>query len=99
VETVAPLADKLGLEVEQTAALLEGADASKTYGLIRHAVKEKGDTVLCTHGDLVPELLRLANRDGMTLEDSPRWPKGSTWALEVDGHHLTRARYWAPPEP
>jgi 8-oxo-dGTP diphosphatase len=98
VETVAPLANKLGVGVEQTDALLEGAAASKAYNLVRHAVKEKGDTVLCTHGDLVPELLRLANRDGLKLEDTPRWPKGSTWALEVDGHHLTRGRYWPPPE-
>jgi 8-oxo-dGTP diphosphatase len=97
VETVAPLANKLGLEVDETDALHEGADASKAYGLVRRAVKEKGDTVLCTHGDLVPEVLRLANRDGMTIDDTPRWAKGSTWALEVEGHQLTRARYLPPP--
>ena len=99
VETVAPLANKLALKVEETDALLEGADASKTYGLLRHAIREKGDTVLCTHGDLVPELLRLASRDGLSIEDAPRWPKGSTWALDEDGHHFTKARYLPPPEP
>jgi 8-oxo-dGTP diphosphatase len=99
IETVAPLANKLGLKVEETDALLEGADISKAYDLLRRVAKEKGDAVVCTHGDLVPELLRLAGRDGLSIEDAPRWPKGSTWALEVDGHHFTKARYLPPPEP
>jgi 8-oxo-dGTP diphosphatase len=99
VETVTPLANKLGLTIEETDALLEGADPSATYELVRRTAQHKGDAVLCTHGDLVPELLRLASRDGLTVEDAPRWPKGSTWALEIDGKQFTRARYLAPPEP
>jgi phosphohistidine phosphatase SixA len=98
-ETVAPLASKLSIEVEETAALLEGADTAKAYALLRKSGRDKGDAVLCTHGDLVPELLRLASRDGMSIEDTPRWPKGSTWAFEGDGDGLTRARYLPPPEP
>src|SRR5205085_2535462 len=80
-ETVAPLANKLGSKVAETDTLLEGADAAKALALLRKVAGEKGDTVVCTHGDLVPELLRLASRDGMAIEDTPRWPKGSTWAL------------------
>jgi 8-oxo-dGTP diphosphatase len=99
VETVAPVANKLGLEVEETDALLEGADVSVAYDLMRKWARENGETVLCTHGDLVPELLRLAGRDGMKLEDAPRWAKGSTWAIEGDGRHFTKARYLPPPEP
>ena len=99
VETVAPVANKLGLEVQETDALLEGANASVAYGLLRKWAREKGETIICTHGDLVPELLRLAGRDGLALGDSPRWAKGSTWAIEVDGHQFTQARYFPPPEP
>jgi 8-oxo-dGTP diphosphatase len=99
VQTVAPLANKLGLEVDETDTLLEGADAAKTYDVLRRSAREKGDVVLCTHGDLVPELLRLGGRDGMSLDDSPRWAKGSTWAIDSDGHQFTRARYLPPPEP
>lgn len=98
VETVAPLATKLGLDVEETHALFEGSDASKAYELLRKASRGKGDLVLCTHGDLIPELLRILSRDGVTLVDAPRWPKGSTWALEGDGDGFTRAMYFAPPE-
>lgn len=99
VETVAPLTDKLGLKVEETHALFEGASTSKAYDLLHRFAREKGDTVLCTHGDLVPELLRLASRDGLSLEGTPHWPKGSTWILEGDGRHFTKARYLPPPEP
>jgi 8-oxo-dGTP diphosphatase len=99
LETVVPLANKLGLEVEETEDLLEGADTSAAYDLLCRSARETGDTVACTHGDLVPELLRLAGRDGLSVEDTPRWPKGSTWAIEGDGQQFTRARYLPPPEP
>jgi 8-oxo-dGTP diphosphatase len=99
VETLAPLAGKLGVPVEQTDVLFEGASPSKAYDLLRQAARGKGDTVLCTHGDLVPELLRLAARDGLSLDDAPRWAKGSTWVIGVDDHRFTSARYWPPPEP
>ena len=98
VGTVAPLANKLGVKVEETDVLLEGADTSAAYELMRRMGKHKGDAVLCTHGDIVPELLRLASRDGLAVEDTPRWPKGSTWAFEGDGEQFTRARYLPPPE-
>src|SRR5258708_2655315 len=98
-ETVTPLATKLGVKVEVTDALAEGADAAKAYDLVRRSARDGGDVVVCTHGDLVPELLRLASRDGLSLEDAPRWPKGSTWALESDGHRFSRAKYLPPPQP
>ncbi|HEV3226795.1 MAG TPA: histidine phosphatase family protein [Acidimicrobiales bacterium] len=98
VHTVEPLASKQGVDIEETDLLLEGADAGVAYDLLRAAADAKGDAVLCTHGDLVPELLRLASRDGLTMVDSPRWAKGSTWAIERDGHRFTKGRYLPPPE-
>lgn len=97
-KTVAPLAAAHGTPVEHLDELLEGADGATAYALLRRLAKEDGDTVLCTHGDLVPELLRIANREGLTFEDEPRWPKGSTWAIDGDGDGLTRARYLPPPD-
>jgi 8-oxo-dGTP diphosphatase len=96
-DTVQPLADEHGRPIEQTDVLLEGADAATAYELLCRVAHENGDAVLCTHGDLVPELLRIAARDGVALDDAARWPKGSTWAIEADGTRLTRARYLAPP--
>jgi 8-oxo-dGTP diphosphatase len=92
------LANKLGLKVEKTQVLEEGHDPTATYDFLRKAAKGPGDVVLCTHGDLVPELLRLAARDGLKLDDTPRWAKGSTWVLETDGKRFKRGRYIPPPE-
>ena len=98
IETVQPLADKLGTKIETSDVLQEGADPTATYDLLRKLAREQGDAVLCTHGDLVPELLRIASRDGLELADSPRWPKGSTWMIEGDGKRFKRARFLPPPE-
>lgn len=97
VDTVGPLASKLGLEVEETDALLEGADCTAAYELLWDLAREPEGAVLCTHGDIVPELLRMAARDGVRLDDTPRWPKGSTFAFEGRGGKLTTARYLPPP--
>jgi len=96
--TVEPLAAEHGVKVERTEVLREGADCVRAYELLRRLSTEKGDSVLCTHGDVVPELLRIASRDGLDFQDEPRWPKGSMWAIESDGQDLTRARYLAPPD-
>ena len=98
IDTVAPLADKLGHTVEQTDALQEGADPAAAYELLRKLARGPGDAVLCTHGDIVPELLRIATRDGLVLDDTPRWPKGSTWMIDVDHKRFTGARYLPPQE-
>ena len=92
-----PLARKLGHEVRTSDALREGSGARPAYELARDALRRKGDTVLCTHGDIVPEVLRRVARDGAELPDELRWAKGSTWILETDGDHFTEARYVPPP--
>jgi phosphohistidine phosphatase SixA len=98
VDTVEPLADKLGVQVEKTDVLLEGSDGGTAYALMCELARRPDSSVLCTHGDLVPELLRLAARDGLVLDDTPRWPKGSMFAIETDGGTFTLARYHPPPE-
>lgn len=96
-ETVAPLASKAGVDVETTGALLEGADTEEALALVVEFAALKGDSVLCTHGDLVPELLRALTRNGLRSDDELRFAKGSTWVLEGRGGTLKSARYLPPP--
>ena len=46
VDTVRPLAEKLGLRVETTDVLQEGAPVEKAYDLLTKSAGKKGDSVL-----------------------------------------------------
>ena len=91
VQTVEPLAEKLGLRIEETEALAEGHTPSALQ-LIRSLSDQR--VVACSHGDVIPEVLwALGDRDGLELPADMRWPKGSTWRIEGAGGHFTRAEY------
>jgi 8-oxo-dGTP diphosphatase len=98
VGTVAPVASKLGLEVKPSDALAEGAGGKAAVTLLREQLAKKGDTVLCTHGDIIPEVLRILAKEGVKLNDEFRWAKGSTWVLEGTEERLSSARYLPPPD-
>jgi 8-oxo-(d)GTP phosphatase len=90
VETVEPLAARLGVGVEQVDALAEGAGSERALGLVIAACEP---TVLCTHGDVIGELLAGLASAAVDLGPDPRCAKASTWLLGVrDGSVLT-ARY------
>jgi|SRR4029450_1886579 phosphohistidine phosphatase SixA len=83
VETVEPLATALGLEIEEHEELAEGSGREEALGLI----EELGgaSAVLCTHGDVVEELL------GRGLK------KGAAAVLEARGDRLREVELVAPP--
>jgi 8-oxo-(d)GTP phosphatase len=83
-QTVERLAPALGLPIEERPELAEGSAADDVLRLVESLDGETA--VLCTHGDVVYELLG---------EESK---KGSTWVLEVapDGG-LARREYLPPP--
>lgn len=97
-DTVLPLAGSRALEVVEAAELAEGADAKAAVGLLSELAGKKGDTVLCTHGDLIPEVLRRLVRDGVRLESELQFAKGSTWELVVADGSVTTGRYHPPAE-
>jgi 8-oxo-dGTP diphosphatase len=98
IETVKPLATKHSVEVEAVAALMEAQPTKPALRALLDAADSTGDVVLCTHGDLIPELLRALGKQGIRLLDDLRFAKGSTWVLSADGHTLTEARYLPPPD-
>ncbi len=94
-DTVLPLAMKLGLEVRDDEALFEGETRSAVELALEVAGK-KGDTVLCSHGDVIPEVLRRLERHGLERNGDLQCAKGSTWRLDWDGERFTHARYEPP---
>lgn len=94
LETVEPLARALGVRPEATNELTEGAGA-EALRLIRALASEK--VALCTHGDVIPEVLvALADEDRLDLGSNPRQAKGSAWVLEATGGRFVKATYLPP---
>lgn len=93
VQTLEPLAELLARPLHTTDRLAEGADAGGLLALVREL---DAPGVLCTHGDVLEDLLvRLAQR-GVPLETT-EIAKGSTWVLQLDGGDVVKARYLPPP--
>lgn len=94
-ETLEPLAAMLDLTVESDDRLAEGASFEESLSL----VEELPDgAVLCSHGDVIPDLVNALVRRGMKVHDEPDWRKGSVWLLERDtAGTVTDARVWPPP--
>ena len=99
VQTLEPLGEACHLKVEEVDALAEGR-LSKAWQLVsKLAEAADGTVVLSTHGDIVPEMLRiLAEEHGVRLGADVRWPKGSTWAVEHHKGRFTKAMYLRPPD-
>jgi phosphohistidine phosphatase SixA len=62
VQTVEPLAERLGLDIEARDELAEGARREEALALVAE-VRGSG-AVLCTHGDVVVELLGAGLKKG-----------------------------------
>lgn len=83
VETLEPLAERLNLPIDVRPELAEGSSAADVSALLAEANAQL--PALCTHGDVVEELLGEGSA------------KGSTWVLELNGNgELRRERYFPP---
>lgn len=97
-DTVVPLAEAYKLEVHDAVELAEGHGPRKAMELFGETAAKKGDSVLCAHGDLIPEVLRRLARNGVRLESDLHYAKGSTWELAVDDGRIVSGRYHPPAE-
>jgi 8-oxo-dGTP diphosphatase len=98
VQTVQPLSESVERPVRERVELLEGADTQMALVLLDDAARRKGDSVLCCHGDLIPELVWSLAAKGARLDGTHRWEKGSIWVLEWDGHRCIGGHYLPPSE-
>ena len=93
-QTVEPLGERTRLPVDLSDALAEGAAAVDTLALLDKLGDESA--ALCTHGDVVGELLRFCRHHGVATGDE-LMAKGSTWIFETEYSAIISARYVAPP--
>lgn len=98
MQTVEPLAEARKLKVRAEAGLAEGHGLVTAYELFRDAKLD--GAVLCTHGDIVWELVRdLVNKRVVPAShlDADDFDKGSTWIVEVKAGVPVKARYIPAP--
>lgn len=96
-QTVAGVAAVLGLDVDVRRQLTEGARPAEALELLHAEAEREGDLVVCSHGDLIPEMLNRLLREGMAVQGPRGCEKGSIWELEADGGRIVLGRYVAKP--
>jgi 8-oxo-dGTP diphosphatase len=93
VETVAPLAEALGLHVEEEDRLAEGADP----GWAMAELASVAGSVLCTHGDVMASIVTMLADARVPMAGGMQWAKGATWAFTVSAGRIVGGRYLPPP--
>lgn len=95
VQTVEPLAMRIGVPVDVSDALAESAPLADAVALLDKLARE--DVVLCSHGDVLGDLLMHLADHGIRIE-TYRLEKASTWKLETARGVVTTATYLPPPK-
>jgi 8-oxo-dGTP diphosphatase len=94
VQTLEPLAAKIGLPVRQHELLAEGVDFIRTVDWM-HTLED--GAVMCSHGDVIPEVIDALERRGMEVSGFRESRKGSVWVLERRGDEFIGGHAWPPP--
>lgn len=92
VQTVEPLAKQLDLPIVVDDRLAEGTPIERSWELVEECA---GITsVLCSHGDVIPDVIRRAQMRGMQIPGKSGCAKGSTWILRHwDGERFATGVY------
>ena len=93
VQTVEPLAAVLGLEIQIAPELFEGASTSRSIEFVRSFTDTS--VVLCSHGDVIPDLIRNLGTGGTRLEGQG-CAKGSIWRLDNTTERIESGTYLGP---
>jgi 8-oxo-dGTP diphosphatase len=94
VPLVPPTADAHGLAVVTTDVLAEGASFLLALELLESVPDH---TVLCSHGDVIPETIGALYRRGTDVVGPEDWRKCATWVLERTEDGFASAATWPPP--
>lgn len=95
IQTLEPLGERLDLRVEVDERLTEHEPVEPLLHLIREAPK---NTVMCSHGDLIPAVIQRLKKDGAKVVTQPDWRKASVWVLQRSKNGtIVKATAWPPP--
>ena len=95
IQTLEPLAAERHAVIQTEECLAEGYDREGALELISSL---PNGSVLCSHGDVIPDVMAALRRRGTEIIGDPDWRKGTVWALERENGEITRAAAWPPPD-
>jgi 8-oxo-dGTP diphosphatase len=95
LQTAAPVAAQHGLDVVPQRFLTEGGRSVDFMEALRAEAAVDGDIVMCSHGDMIPDVLSRLLREGLSVVGPRGCEKGSVWSLETRGRDIVRATYTA----
>ena len=95
VQTVEPLAKARNRKVSTNVSLAEGHGVEGLYGFFEDP--NLGNAVLCTHGDIMWELVEDLTKKRVLPAFREEFDKGSTWVVEVEEGVPVKARYIPAP--
>lgn len=96
VETLEPLAHLTRQRVVTDDRLAEGSDVGGVLELLASLPEE---SVLCSHGDVIPEVMSALQRRGCEFTSAADWRKATVWVLRRDdAGAITHAKVWPPPD-
>lgn len=95
IETVQPLSDRMGIPIEHEAALMEGSHPHRMVSLLHDLQGEAA--VLCTHGDVIEDVVGELFASGVPMDGDQTWKKGSIWELRTVDGRVVSGRYIPPP--
>jgi len=94
VQTLEPLAELNGVEISHEQRLSEGEPFEPVLALLNEVAD---GAVLCSHGDIIPDVIQALARRGMEVQTPPDWRKASIWVVKRNGEHITKGKVWPPP--
>lgn len=93
-QTVAPLADRLGIVAEPCEHLRVGSDPERVVTLLEKGIDDQ--VALCTHGELIPLVIDALVAGGTRIDGERGNRKGSVWIIDSTEGRLAVARHHPP---
>ncbi len=97
-QTLEPLADELGLPIDDLDALAEGGWGNDALDAVLAVVAEGRTVAACSHGDVIPAMVATAVRRGAELIGPSAPKKGARYECEVADGQITRLVAIDPPD-
>lgn len=95
IQTLEPLAKRLGTEVEVDGRLTEDEPIGPVLDLLSEV---SPSTVLCSHGDIIPATILELKKRGAKLATPADWRKAGVWVLKRNKKgNIVQATAWPPP--